>query len=123
MNITIKTLETFNAQEVFDFVATHLLKQNKKAESQQYINSCLYRTQDGLKCAVGCIIADDEYFYEMEGKSVRTVLPNSTENIHFTLLLELQKIHDKPKFTAYWNNDLHELANSLGLSTSSLNPL
>ncbi len=41
-------------QEIFDKVATHLLTQNEKALNS--VGGCVYRTDKGLKCAVGCLI-------------------------------------------------------------------
>jgi len=43
-------------------------------------NSCMYRTSDGKKCAVGWLISDQEYTSEMEGSQVggliaRKILP------------------------------------------------
>lgn len=47
----MKNLET--KQKIFDKVVKHLFKQGKKAHNGQV---CLYLTDDGLKCAVGCLI-------------------------------------------------------------------
>lgn len=55
-------------QEIFDTVKKHLLTQTKPAKDVD--ESCLYRTDDGLKCAVGCLIPDEMYFDQMEHRSV-----------------------------------------------------
>ena len=60
--ITLKTLPQATAQEVFDQVTQHLLKQGKAARSGT--GACRYRVEtrgEILKCAAGCLIADDEY--------------------------------------------------------------
>jgi len=54
-----------NRQEVFNTVRKHLLKQNAKAET--WGGSCRYRTAEGLKCAVGCLIASEHYHPDFEG--------------------------------------------------------
>jgi len=46
-------------QETFDKVARHLLTQQAKAEQPD--GNCAYRGEHGRKCAVGCLISDEEY--------------------------------------------------------------
>jgi hypothetical protein len=67
--ITLKTLKNSTDQEVFDQVANHLLTQNKRSVSATDNTLCVYRSPDGLKCAAGCLIADDEYDPRMEGSN------------------------------------------------------
>ena len=65
--ITLKTLPQATAQEVFDQITQHLLKQGKAARSAT--GACRYRTETAegvLKCAAGCLIADDEYSEKWE---------------------------------------------------------
>jgi len=57
-------------QEIFDIVATHLLKQNRRAKDGF---SCRYRGDEGTKCAVGCLIDDQHYNVDMEGCSITEV--------------------------------------------------
>lgn len=113
--ITLKTLPQATAQEVFDQVATHLLKQNKKA-IRESDGSCMYRTSSGLKCAAGCLIGDDEYTYEFEWQSWGDL---ATERIvtdsHFDLIFGLQRIHDNSK-PSDWCARLEILAQELGLT-------
>ena len=52
-----------NAQEIFDTVAKHLAKQGHQARNGA---TCSYRTPNGDKCAVGCLIIDEEYSPEMD---------------------------------------------------------
>ena len=68
-----------NEQETFDNVALHLLKQGKKAvgsyDGSSYSETvCKYRSKDGLKCAVGCLIPDEMYDPLMEGHGVDHLL-------------------------------------------------
>lgn len=58
-----------NPQEIFETVKNHLLTQGKKAKAASTFNTCKYRTQDGLKCAVGCLIPDDKYMPEFDGSA------------------------------------------------------
>ncbi len=63
-------------REIFDFVKTHLLKQNKQAGNE---SGCVYRARDGTKCAVGCLIPDWYYSEDLEG------LPASSSEIRCIL--------------------------------------
>lgn len=91
--ITLKTLDAATEQEVFDQVAEHLLKQN--AQSKHDLG-CAYRGNNGLKCAAGCLIADDEYSEKFENRGwavlVRNI-PNFPKR-HSGLIQGLQAIHD-----------------------------
>lgn len=101
-----------NAQEIFDKVARHLLTQNRPARDV-YSDNCRYRTENGLKCAVGCLIPDDKYTPEIENVGISWLLvPTTSEEIirkrrtlrellsdlglldHCDLLTRLQEIHD-----------------------------
>lgn len=52
-------------QEIFDTVCDHLATQKKRASKAS--GGCYYRTEDGLKCAVGCLIPDALYDVRMDG--------------------------------------------------------
>lgn len=56
-------LKDITEQQVFDKVANHLLKQMKKSEIRTRGNDsqCAYRSREGLACAAGCLISDEEY--------------------------------------------------------------
>jgi hypothetical protein len=47
-------------QDILDFVATHLQVQGKQASGGTG-PTCLYRTRDGLKCALGALLPDENY--------------------------------------------------------------
>lgn len=74
--ISLRTLHEFSPRTVFWYVARHLLRQNEKAldyrETQTSV--CVYRAPDGKQCAVGCLIADDEYDPGMEQLSVTALI-------------------------------------------------
>ncbi len=88
-------------QEIFDKVAAHLLTQNARS---YYEMSCRYRGPNGLRCAVGCLITDEAFKYELEGQSasntmVKNALKKSLGMTRMTvktvgLLMRLQSIHD-----------------------------
>lgn len=61
-------------QTLFDRVSSHLLAQGKRAVDPDngVDGGCAYRSPDGLKCAVGCLIPDHAYHRSMEGVSVNS---------------------------------------------------
>lgn len=101
-------------QEVFDTVKKHLLTQNKKAKNGSGA-ICLYRTPNGLKCAIGCMIPDDKYVSRMEDTSVHILLfmyPGLPfANVDKKFLVSLQDIHDyKHNKVEDWPRLLEEFA-------------
>lgn len=115
--ITLKTLHKATAQEVFDQVARHLLKQNEKCiiVSSNGDESCRYRHGD-KKCAAGCFISEDEYKAEFEThRWKRLVEWGYVTSEHDDLICRLQDIHDF--FSVYmWDAQLKNLAEEKNLS-------
>lgn len=62
-------------QEIFEKVSRHLLTQNKRSmlvvPGDSTDHGCAYRGQDGLRCAVGCLITDEVY------EEAKTSIPKS----------------------------------------------
>lgn len=121
MTITLKTLSTATAQEVYDQVVAHLRKQGKKSYiDPALVNGdvqagCLYRGPDGLQCAAGCLISDEEYKSEMEGKPWSDVVHHGLAPInHEELIDNLQRIHDSEVIEC-WEGEFAALARSRGL--------
>ena len=99
-----------NTQQIFDKVATHLLTQNRQAMT---LGGCMYRAEDGAMCAVGCLINDNEYTEELEGRSLwdeityedgySTTVREAVERSigrpittkEYEMLRHLQQIHDR----------------------------
>ena len=55
-----------NKQEIFNTAVKHLRIQNAKSINKFY-NQCKYYGDGGRKCAIGCLISDEEY--NQNGKS------------------------------------------------------
>jgi hypothetical protein len=107
-----------NAQEIFDTVKNHLLKQNAKSVNEE-MDICAYRSPDGLKCAIGCLISDKEYSPTMEGLGVEDLsldFPVLEERFidHSDLLDSLQKVHDRYT-TREWPEQLRNVAKNHNL--------
>lgn len=110
-----------DAQAIFNAVATHLFRQGKPAYSFDE-HACMYRTPDGLKCAVGCLIPDELYTPLMEFQAAGNLityasvrgyqLPEFIE-ANARLLRELQEVHDDP-------DNCHDADRSKGFNTERL---
>lgn len=89
--------------EIFDKVKTHLLTQMEQSTNAE--GACMYRGDNGLKCAAGCLIKDEFYKPEFENISSSSAL------LHFaisqsigdygttadTMIGILQGLHDNKK--------------------------
>lgn len=103
-------------QTIFTKAATHLLKQQAKSTRPDG-HSCLYRSSDGLMCAVGCLIPDEMYHPLMEGSGVLGLIRNfpiikelfDDNVVTSDLLYGLQKIHDEYP-VEHWEEALRSLA-------------
>ena len=89
-------------QVIFERVARHLFQQGQCAMQER--DMCAYRGDGGTRCAVGALIADEEYQPEMEGRDLHMLLgaeglmrwPTLGRLVPFAHLLEhLQTAHDK----------------------------
>ena len=85
-------------QDIFDTVVKHLFTQGKPAMDD---GTCMYRGPDGAKCAVGVLIADDEYRHGFEFRELPDLLSlidgtplerRLSKNLR--LLRDLQAAHD-----------------------------
>src|SRR5581483_1310933 len=80
------------AQDIFNTVALHLFTQGRPSSCKG--GYCYYRGPNGMKCAVGALIPDENYYAGMEGKSVSGITLPAHLNAHRPLLHELQAMHD-----------------------------
>lgn len=85
-------------QQIFDKVATHLLTQRQVSRDGV---QCIYRADNGFRCAIGCLIPDDKYKPNMEGQAIKPLLEQHKDLLGFPigprnlkLLKDLQQIHD-----------------------------
>ena len=111
-------------QTIFDRVAAHLLAQGRPSLSDIRLGACAYRGEDGLRCAVGCLIDDAHYREDTEGHSVQhrdvvQAVKNSLGLQHLAprtadLLGDLQHLHDLTP-PEEWREGLKELAHQYDL--------
>lgn len=111
-------------QELFDKVVTHLRKQGVKAIGPSN-KQCYYRIE-GLKCAVGCLIEDDEYSPTMEDVNFRAMMSGGSSATvpqslrgrlidHIDMISHLQCIHDNTEVST-WENQFKALAADYNLT-------
>ncbi len=100
-------------KQAFETVKNHLLTQNEKATTHNGL-SCRYRGDDGLKCAIGCLIPDDQYDPTLEGNALiynegLRALP-CMGGLDINLMDALQTVHDC--FAPHsWATDLDKVEN------------
>lgn len=125
--LSLKTLKYATAQQVFDKVATHLLKQKEQSFSK-HEPICTYKgishfSGKKLSCAAGCLMKKDEYTKDFEGNNwdilVRRKIVSSN---HEELISALQHIHDNESPIG-WVESLKELARVSNLSDKALSKL
>jgi hypothetical protein len=111
-------LETATKQEVFNHIASGLLTQGERSYEG---SACLYRGPNGLKCAGGMVIDDDEYGGEdMEDQDWEGLVEGGfAPSAHMELITKLQGVHDSYE-PQEWGAYLRWIALDSGLSTLAL---
>ena len=99
------------SQEIFNKVCEHLMTQKAKAviqEENESVPTCMYRTPEGLKCAVGGLIPDEMYNPVIEGKPFNLMGLDDCPELNgiaqklgliedIDLIHRLQRIHDSDR--------------------------
>ena len=114
-NAYVKTLAT--REEIFEHVAKHLKSQDARSmQGKPYGDGvrCAYRGAGDRMCAVGCLIADDEYDPHTEGLSVtdlgserrfpvpRPIMLPERLVPHLHMIQTFQELHD---FATSWHDE------------------
>ena len=116
-------------QSLFTTVARHLLTQMERSVRDAPDapgNGCAYRGDDGRKCAVGCLIPDEQYRPKFEGinvsqpgttaKALRAAAGIGEKDLRtITLADRLQALHDNQHPSA-WRGCLARVAADYGLT-------
>ena len=107
-------------QQAFDKIVARLMDGAGRAVTKN--NTCVYRAPNGLKCAVGCLIPDDEYSKDMEGNYVVDLQWAISSGLDLELLSYLQYIHDEPdlwdgnNLTSEGMSELQQIAQGYNLT-------
>jgi hypothetical protein len=121
-------------QRLFNRVARHLLRQNKRSKRRvdrgaffEVVNA--YRSKDGLRCGVGSVIPNRCYTEKMEGMHIGAILrkpfvwkrkeipPALIENQ--MMLQRMQELHDRTPVKK-WLAALKQVAGEWALSPRAL---
>jgi hypothetical protein len=98
---TLKVKSLTDPSDIFNYVVDHLRKQGDKSLHPDG-GICAYRGRNENMCAVGCLIADDEYDPSLEGRGIVLLVeenqlpPGLKARIESSLdmLADLQYFHD-----------------------------
>jgi len=114
--ITLSSINNFSLDAIIQHVARHLILQNQRS----YDEDCKYKSE-GLSCAVGCLVSDEEYDPEMEGAAIRDKRFDKfgIGAQRRALLNSLQLVHDS-MMPYEWHNELMSVCNQYGLDTAAL---
>lgn len=101
-------------QEIFDRVCAHLAQQGRKSKRLSS-GGCVYRADDGARCAVGCLLPDDAPFADLDNlddTSIRTLMRNGliSADPPVDLLAKLQEAHDENETVRGLRNHLVDIA-------------
>tara|TARA_R110000744_G_C18929865_1_gene512976 strand:+ start:77 stop:469 length:393 start_codon:yes stop_codon:yes gene_type:complete len=125
--ITLANILSSSQQEIFNKCSEHLLKQNKKSIDESV--GCLYKDDNGLTCAIGCFITEEEYDPNMEQEGIdgQTFISFFKKQYNFlsedinegrldnmSLLMALQYVHDNHDVED-WEISLKEVAKEFSL--------
>ncbi len=103
-------------QVTFDTVVTGLRKQNARSVSENK-HRCMFRSPDGLKCAVGMLITDEKYNPDFDNSSVQEANGfNFVVNLGHDedLLHKLMVCHDHTAVNG-WEGKFKDIAKQFGL--------
>ncbi len=106
--ITIDNLAESTTEEVFEYIRNHLLTQNRI--SADIDGACVYKNEQGLKCAAGCLIPDEKYHPpKIEDTKWRKLVDiGYVPEAHVELIQEMQHIHDDYDLIT-WESQLDDL--------------
>ena len=114
-------------QEIFNVAVEHLRRQGERSVAFPGMSSmsCKYRGPNGLKCAIGVFIPDEEYREEFEGRTAEYLPPPPAfrdesgkwlSNDHGDLAYDLQIAHDDSTSPEELNNQLEFIRCRYGLA-------
>lgn len=120
------TEEKLSKQEIFNQAYLGLKAQGFKRSMQEGESElyCAYRGENGMKCAVGHLLTDEEAAGLGNGSVsfVRAQLPSRLRNAKdvfddsLVFLSHLQNAHDSGVFPESMKRKLHQLANDYSLT-------
>ena len=103
-------------QEIFTKVKNHLLQQKRRSVNKK--GRCVYRGENGLKCAIGCLIPDELYDPDFDNSGLKTINLFCKLGFYisenYDLLYSLRVVHDYEKIEE-WEDCLKNTAFNFNL--------
>lgn len=123
MKLELGNTATYSNQSVFDYAVAHMAAQGRRSTNGD--SRCLYRGPDGLMCAVGCLIPDEEYSPSLEDMVVMNITPKQLPQALLpygdnTLLHQLQRCHDQALSPSRLREMLTMVAEDFSLDQSAI---
>ena len=122
----------YTSQEAFDKVVRHLVAQGRPALDLLNKN-CAYLSEDGLKCAAGCLIPDDSISLNLNfygnWPTLRAAYPHLKLELiaDYTLVSIMQLAHDynslTPAWRKSWVQEMLKCARDYAIDPAVLNEL
>lgn len=127
--ITLATLHQFTTQQVFDYAVE---KVKQQGQPSIIAGKCRYRGNNGVKCAAGHLMGDDEYKECFEGCEWSALNDNrDVPDVHLNLICSLQNAHDsigcciggrgKRPFREEWAEETRKVAELYNLNAAICN--
>jgi hypothetical protein len=115
----------YTKQEAFDKVIKHLVKQGMPAV---VVGQCKYQTDDGLKCAAGCLVERKSVREKLSGEWYQLIeeKPFLKGIADHKLIYRMQGAHDKLSnqhmhiWRKHWIDSMTEIAKEFKLKTTLL---
>lgn len=116
-------------QVLFDHVVEGLVLQGRKSSQEctggEPGRQCVYRTEDGLRCALGhCFTVSMHAYIEADSGSIDVLQANQTItglSLHLQNFLgSLQKAHDESRHREGWVSRMQEVAQDYDLNPARL---
>jgi len=122
------TLTPTTNQEAYDLVKAHLTRpgarQAVKKRPEHDAPMCMYRTDDGNRCAAGAMIPDEQYKGSIEGISIEALVRDMHKvalhpGVSLSLIQRLQGVHDRSE---NWDHETGEFVgiNQYGYSFAAI---
>jgi len=116
-------------QEAYDKTVEHLNKQGSRAMDKDMVN-CLYKTETGFTCAIGCHLPEGEHM-DFDGSvygllEEYSILKNvllidgESQSAYVDFWVRMQEIHDNSCSTQAINMSLYDLAGTYELNAKEV---
>ncbi len=123
------TAQEMTPQEAYDGISEYFSRKGAALArvwndfDQKYF--CKYRTDDGSKCAIGCLVPDEKYDAEWDegggscGSEVIDAVWGGLDSETYDFLRKAQELHDDADSVPTFLSSLDKLAESFGLTVAS----